>query len=639
MIASLRAALNTWVVRALFLILVVAFAAWGVGDMIRVIGTDTAVASVAGEKLQLPLVQEAYQQELAQFRRARPNEEPTLAIRQQLAEQALQRLITQTVIAKKVAELGLQTPDEAVRAAVLAIPGMRKSDGTLDRIALERLLSSANLSEQRFLELMRSDLSQEQLLSAVHAGAVAPDVLVHAVYAFRNEKRVAMAVRLPFAAAPAPPSPTEAELTRYWANHPEKFGRPEYRRIKAVILTPEAIAKTLPVSEEEIAAAYESRKAEFDVPEKRSVQIILAPNEARAKALAEQWRAGADWATIEKAAKTPDGNAVTLDNATRAEIPVPQLADEVFKAPLNVISAPIKTDLGYYVVRVTAIHPGGKRTLAEVKNELRQQVALQKAADVIYDRANKVEDLLAGGAKLDELPGDLGLAAVTGTLDAQGLTPQGVPAPIPGPEELRKAVVEAAFQTKPGDPPRLVEVPASGGQGASSQASSYYALVVESITPPAEKPFAEVRAEVEQAYKQDAMRHEQEAVAAKLYAAVKDGKPLSEAAKAAGLEAQMLPPAGRGSATPGVPVQLSMLLFSMKRGEATMVETEDSFVVAQLMEIQKPDPKADPVAYGRMRDQLTRQIANDLDSVYVIGLREAAKPRVNEKLLETIAQP
>ena len=50
----------------------------------------------------------------------------------------------------------------------------------------------------------------------------------------------------------------------------------------------------------------------------------------------------------------------------------------------------------------------------------------------MYDRANKVDDLLASGAPLDELPGDLGLAGVTGTLDAQGNTPDGTPAPIPG---------------------------------------------------------------------------------------------------------------------------------------------------------------------------------------------------------------
>ncbi len=36
---------------------------------------------------------------------------------------------------------------------------------------------------------------------------------------------------------------------------------------------------------------------------------------------------------------------------------------------------------------------------------LKARIALEQAADEVYDRANKVQDALAGGAKLDELPG------------------------------------------------------------------------------------------------------------------------------------------------------------------------------------------------------------------------------------------
>ena len=51
----------------------------------------------------------------------------------------------------------------------------------------------------------------------------------------------------------------------------------------------------------------------------------------------------------------------------------------------------------------------------------------------MYDRANKVDNMLGTGAGLDELPSDLGLVGVAGTLDAQGNTQDGKPAPIPGP--------------------------------------------------------------------------------------------------------------------------------------------------------------------------------------------------------------
>ena len=53
------------------------------------------------------------------------------------------------------------------------------------------------------------------------------------------------------------------------------------------------------------------------------------------------------------------------------------------------------------------------------------QVLASKAADLMYDRANKLDQLLGNGTGLDDLPGDLGVAGVAGTLDAR-VTPRPV---------------------------------------------------------------------------------------------------------------------------------------------------------------------------------------------------------------------
>jgi peptidyl-prolyl cis-trans isomerase D len=41
MITALRRMLDTWVARGFFLIMVLAFVSWGVGDVIRLVGTST----------------------------------------------------------------------------------------------------------------------------------------------------------------------------------------------------------------------------------------------------------------------------------------------------------------------------------------------------------------------------------------------------------------------------------------------------------------------------------------------------------------------------------------------------------------------------------------------------------------------
>ena len=148
-----------------------------------------------------------------------------------------------------------------------------------------------------------------------------------------------------------------------------------------------------------------------------------------------------------------------------------------------------------------------------------------------------------------------------------------------------------------------MQTPSTGG-------SAYYALSVEDVTPPAVKPFDAVKDQVAADWTHDAQRHAQEQAAAKLLAAVKGGQSLADAAAVAGVTVRRTPLVTRGDTAEGMPPQLEQLLFSLKQGEPTMVETADGFIVAVPAEIVEADPKADPAGYGQVRaggDAVDRQ--------------------------------
>ena len=629
MLASVRRHLNSWVAKAFFFLLVAMFVLWGVGDVIRNIGfEDTSVATVAGQRIELPEAQQAYQRQLQQLTRALGGKtEPSPDMRKAVAAQAIDQLITQVALNSAVANMGLAVPDEALRQAIYAMPSFHNSQGQFDRSLFLSVLSNNNLSEQRFLDLVRAEIGQQQLMDAARAGALSPDALDRVVFEIQHETRIADAVEIPLSAAPPPPAPTEQQLTRWYENHKDKYSTPEYRHVKAVVLSPETVGKEIQVSDDEIKSAYEARKASYNQPEKRTVQVLLANDEARAKTLAAQWGSGADWAAMQKEGASP----VELSDLTRGEIPSPELAAAVFGAPEGQVSEPVHDALGWHVFKVTKIMPGSTKTLEQARDELRAQVVADKAADLIYDRSSRIDDLLAGGTALDALPGDMGLGAVMGTLDANGKTKEGKPAPIPGPPALVEALVKTVFAAKKGDPPSLIEAPR-----AQNGVPAYYAVTVDDIIPPAPKPYEEVADEVRADWKQDAERHEQEVVAANILAAVKGGEHLAQAAP--GLQVHRLPPISRGDENAGVPVQLIEPLFGLKTGEATMVETADGFVVAELVQVQEPDQNADPVGYGRTRDALTKSFADDVQEVLTRALRTRANPKVNAGQLDSIAQ-
>ncbi|HTI81243.1 MAG TPA: SurA N-terminal domain-containing protein [Acetobacteraceae bacterium] len=633
MITAFRRYLGTWVVRGFFLIMVAAFVLWGVGDVVRMVGTSpTWVAKVGDQTVESQQLQEAYQRQMAQITAKLPSgQEPSQEVRNSVAKTTLQQLIGQAALDQELQRLHIVAPDAAVRQSVFATPAFNGPSGQFDRQTFETVLRNNGLTEPRFLDMVRGQLQERQLLEAVTAGAAASESMLHPLYESQFEKRSANTVEFPLAAASEPSGSTEAELQRWYDNHPDQYSAPEYRRIKAVVLSPETLAKDIPITEADLHAAYQQHLSDYVKSEKRSAEVISVSEEAKANALATTWKSGADWGSMQKAAKEAGGTAIALDDATQSQFPDAGLAKTVFGAAQDTVTGPTKGALGWYLVRVVNISAGSTRSFAEVQDLLRNQVLAAKAADMMYDRANKVDNALGTGADLDHMPDNLGLVGVAGTLDAEGETQAGTPAPIPGPPELKAALIKAAFTTPKSEPPQLVEVqtPSTGG-------SAYYAVSVEDIIPPAVKPFDTVKQQVTDGWTQDQRRRTEEAAATKLLTAVKGGQSLADAATVAGVTVRRTPLVTREARTEGMPAQLVQVLFGLKKGEPTMVETPDGFIVATPAEIVEADPKTDPAGFDQLRTAVIRSIAGDLASVFADALRARAQPRINQAALDNI---
>ena len=632
MLSAFRKFAGTWPARVFFLVLVASFATWGIADVVRNLGAGNgAVATVQGREITPQQFMAEYQASLRHLaeRLPDPNQVPP-QMRTQVARQTIQKLITQEALASQVARMGVVVPDEAVRASVYAMPDFQGPDGKFSEPALQAALASNNMNRAHFLDLVRADIAQNQLLQSVAASAAPPLLLTGLVFRYLNEKRRADVVTLPFAGHALPPAPPEAVLRRYYDNNPARYTAPEYRHIKAVILSPDSIGRSLTVSDADLRAYFDAHKSDYVAPEKRSLQVITTGTAAVAASLAAQWRTGASWDAIQAAAKVAKASAVSLDDATVAEVPSPELAKAAFAATAGAVLGPITEPLGSYVLRVTAITPAKNPSFESLKDTIRGKVAGEKALDVIDARAQKLQDLFAGGAKIDEVPADLGATGAEGTLDAQGRTQEGEPAPIPAAGEARQQIIDAAFKMNKGDPIQPTEGPGH----------IWYAVSVDSITPPARQPFEAVRARVLSDWQADQMRHVQETEAARILGLVKGGQTVANAAWGSGLQVTRSPVLQRDRPAGDISAELAHTLFTLKLGEATMVETNAGFLVAQLAEIIPADPKADALAMSQAQDGLKSALHDDYLQLYATAVRDESQPVIHGPAIQALlAQP
>jgi peptidyl-prolyl cis-trans isomerase D len=614
----------------------VSFVGWGIsGDLFRLMGPPSWIAKVGAQTIEIPAFQSEYQRAMAQETRDLPSgQDATPELRRRVGQRTLDRMIAQTALGEELSDLRVVTTDDALAAIVRSMPAFKGPDGRFSKAVFSSQLANNGYTEARFLSQLRADIAQRQLMSAVGDSAAAPDAEVQPLYDSEFEKRAVDMAFFPLSGAPEPATPDIAALQRWYDNHPNAYASPEYRRIKAIELSPQSLGPEITVTDSELHAAYDEHKSEYQPPQKRSAEVISAPDEQIARRLAVRWRAGADWDAMQDAAKAEGAAGITQDDATQVQFPDPDLARTVFAASTETVSEPVKGQLGWFVVMVTKISGGTITTFDQAKDGLRARLLAGKAADVMYDKANKLDQLLGNGTSLDDLPGDLGVLGVAGTMDAKGDTQTGTPAPIPGPAELKAAIISAAFQARQGDPPQLTEVqtPSTGG-------SAYYAVTVESVTPPGKRAFDTVSDEVTEDWKRDQRRRAEDHAATAMMTLVQGGKSFSDAATVAGVTPKLSPLVTRDEGNPEVPSGLQRVMFGLKKGEATMVETPDGFAVAQLVQIEKPDAATDKTGYGQARGAVSKSISNDMATIFVDALRRRAKPQINQQGYESVVQP
>ncbi len=130
-------------------------------------------------------------------------------------------------------------------------------------------------------------------------------------------------------------------------------------------------------SEADVKAYFESKKKTYVQPETRDLRLIKAKDEATAKTAKADIEAGKSWTETAKkystdAASKDQGGKVL---ATTADQQPPEFGSNVFKGKKNELLGPIKTSLGWYVVKIQNINAEKQPVYAELKEQLKQSLA------------------------------------------------------------------------------------------------------------------------------------------------------------------------------------------------------------------------------------------------------------------------
>jgi peptidyl-prolyl cis-trans isomerase D len=609
MAAGIKSFSNTfvWIILGLLIVGLAGFGATNLSGTIRTIGTVgnqtisvddyarelqreiRAVEAQAGQRLQMAQVQALGLDQLV-----------------------LARLVSLAALDSEVVDLGLSVGDVNLQQEIMDIQAFQGMDGGFDRDTYRFTLSQAGVSEADFEKNLRAESARTLVQGAIVAGVRMPDVLTTTLTSFISARRSFSWAELTAADLEAPlPAPTEADLLAYYDANPDDFTLPETKRLSYVLLTPEMILDQVQVADDAIRKLYDERDAEFNQPERRLVERLIFPDDASASAAMTQLQAGGT--TFEALVQDRGLALVDIDMGDVTADDLEAAADPVFAASTGDVVGPVPTELGPALFRVNGILAARSTAFEDAAPALRNELAGERARRQIEAQAQNIDDLLAGGATLEDLAAETDMVA--GQIDWNANTLDGMAA--------YSAFRAAAAAMKDGDFP-VVTFLEDGG---------IFALRLEEILPPRPEPIEDARARVTDAWTRAqllaALRARADAVVADLAG--------TDDFAATGLPFKTENGLTRTAFIDGTPADFMIQVFEMKPRETQVISGDTSVFVVRF-DTEQPAEKTPELASLRdsIREQMNQSLSQALFGVFVRDAQIRARAQIDQRALNAV---
>ena len=582
-------------------------------------GSGETIATVGDERITDTEFTAALNRQLRQARQ----QQPELDLAQFVASGAFDQILDQMVMGKALMafarEQGVAVSETMIDREILNIPAFRNFANQFDENAFRQALARQEMTERELRDDIRQMLVTRQLLMPISLAAQVPDMLARQYASLLLERRRGLIGVVPSEAMGAGVEPTPAEIQAFYRENRVRYTVPERRVLRFAVVGREQVAAAARPSEQEIAAFYAQNAATYGPRESRNLLHVVLPDEAAARSFMQRIRGGASFA---QAAAQADFSAadIRLDGQSReqfANVSSAQVSNAVFAAAQGAMVGPVRSELGWHVVRVEAINRTAARPLASARTEIARQLEARKLQDALANAVNRIEERAAQGASFEEIVRAERLTAVeTPAITATGSAPGASWQP---PQELA-ALIRPAFEMEAGGEPEVQQITAN---------ERYALLSVPRAIPAAVPPLAQIAQQVKADLVRRRASERARAVAASIVAKINGGVPTRQAFAEAGVRLPTPQPVEArrldiAQANQQVPPPLQML-FSLPERRARQLLAPNGAGWFVVVHEQRTPGSAD--ADPRLVQATRAQFAGVIGEEYAEQLARAALAR------------
>jgi peptidyl-prolyl cis-trans isomerase D len=398
-----------WLIVATFIVAI--FAIWGgagrLGETTRV---DTLVNLGGGDRISSDEYFQTLRTRLESIEKQFGDLNANLIQQLGVPQQTLEQLVSQKLLIKIAAEMGLRASDAEVRDKIKAYPAFQQNGQFVGFEDYKRVLDYSRIPLADFERNLRQDVIMSKVVRALTAGIFVTDDEVWQGYRKSNDTAKIEYLVAETAKSEVAGEPAETEIRAHFDKDPAAHKIPEKRTGDYVVLKTEDFKKEVAVKDAEIAKYYKDNPAQFQEPERVQVSRIWLPytpadkDAVLAKAREAQKRAagGGDFAALareyskdDKAAAGGDWGLYDWKSLSAAE------TEAAGKLDKGGVSDVVEAETGAAVFKVTDKTAAVTKPLAEVNATIKGILEDQKARALVAERIQRLEKIARKERSLD----------------------------------------------------------------------------------------------------------------------------------------------------------------------------------------------------------------------------------------------
>lgn len=628
MLNFMRRHARSTTIKILFWIIIAVFILWGVGSFRS--DQPLYAASVNGETISPKEVRHVSQQ-LERFYRQiyGENFSPELAKALDFKSRALDQIINTALLRQEAKRLGLSVSKEEVRAAIAGIEGLTV-DGRFRRDVYFRFLRAQGLTPAEFEAAQRDALLVQKMQGLITRSIRADEGLARDLYAFSNEKVNLAFLRVKASDEAKEVSLDEAEVKDYFEKHRESFREPQRAAIEYLSYAEKDFESTVTVSEEDIAAEYDTYKqTRYTKPEEvhaRHILLRVPPDadaakedesRARTAAILERLKNGEDFAAVAKAVSEDPSNkdrGGDLGFFTRGQMEE-SFETAAFSLKDGEISDLVRTRYGFHILRVEEHRPERRLPLEEVRESIVQTLRVERARAQARDSSFADSQAALAGKPLEEI-------VQTRHLELHSPPPFAENENVVGLPHLPE-LVKSVFETPVGQVGPVIQAP-----------KSFVLFRVKEKIPTRIPELGEIQARVEKVLREEKGAARAKERAASLRSQAAEKRNLDEVAQASGLKieetglfartGEYVPKIG---AVSGLKKDAFGLTPENPAGPEVYVTGGDAFVV-----FLKEKAPADMAEFEKKKEEIVKRTLEDQQEASLQALLDELKKRATIRI-------